>query len=138
MKINSIAELTVWQRSHELALLVYRVTAAFPKSEMFGVVSQLRRAAAAVPANIAQGYGPRTTGELLRSLQIAAGEMEEVRYFLILSRDLKYFPLPQFEEASQMCDSVGQLISALGRSLKARTAGKTVFTSHESRVTSHG
>jgi four helix bundle protein len=87
---------------------------------MFGIVSQVRHASSSVPANIAQGYRRRTTGELLRSLQIAAGEMEEVRYFLILSRDLSYLDVVRFDEASQICDSVGQLISALGRSLKAR------------------
>ena len=84
------------------------------------MVSQLRRASASVPANIAQGFGRRTTRELLRYLQIAAGEMEEVRYFLILSRDLGYITRPRFEEASALCDSVGQLINALGRSLKER------------------
>ena len=124
MKINSFTELTVSQRSHELALLVYTLTANFPRSESFGIVSQMRRASTAVPANIAQGFGRRTTGKLLRSLQIAAGEMEEVRYFLILSRDLNYVAAPRFEEASQLCDSVGQLLNALGRSLKARRMGK--------------
>ena len=123
MKINSFTELTVWQRSHELALLVYRLTAGFPKWETFGVVSQLRRASAAVPANIAQGFGRRTTGELLRSLQIASGELQEVRYFLMLSRDLKYLPADRFEEASKLCDSAGQLASALGRSLKDKRTG---------------
>jgi len=91
---------------------------------MFGITSQLRRASASVAANIAEGFGRRTTRELLRSLQIAAGEMEETRYFLILSRDLKYIGRPDFDQASAMCDSVGQLINALGRSLKAR-AGAT-------------
>ena len=71
----------------------------------------------------------------MRSLQIAAGEAEEVRYFLILSRDLNYMAVPCFEEASQMCDSVAQLISALGRSLRSR--GLKKFTSYESRVTGH-
>jgi four helix bundle protein len=123
VKINSFTELTVWQRAHELALLVYKLTASFPRSELFGVVSQLRRASASVPANIAEGFGRRTTRELLRSLQIAAGELEETRYFLILSRDLGYVAGPRFEEGRMLCDSVGQLISALGRSLKRRMAG---------------
>ena len=120
MKIKSFSELTVWQRSHELALMVYKLTASFPRSELFGMVSQLRRASASVPANIAQGFGRRTTRELLRSLQIASGEMEETRYFLILSRDLGYVGGPAFDRAFALCDSVGQLINALGRSLKKR------------------
>jgi four helix bundle protein len=123
VKINSFTELTVWQRAHELVLLVYKLTATFPKPELFGMVSQLRRASASVPANIAEGFGRRTTRELLRSLQIAAGELEETRYFLILGRDLGYVTAPRFEEGRVLCDSVGQLINALGRSLKRRVVG---------------
>jgi four helix bundle protein len=121
VKIKSFTELTVWKRAHELALTVYRLTASFPRSELFGVVSQLRRASTSVAANIAEGFGRRTTRELLRSLQIAAGEMEETRYFLILSRDLGYIQAPEFERAWALCDSVGQLINALGRSLKRKS-----------------
>jgi len=91
---------------------------------MFGVTSQVRRASASVAANIAQGFGRRTTRELLRSLQIAAGEMEETRYFLILSRDLGYLDRAEFDRVSELCDSVGQLINALARSLKARSIGE--------------
>jgi four helix bundle protein len=120
VKIKSFTDLTVWQRAHELSLLVYKVTAGFPRREMFGVVSQLRRAAVSVPANIAQGFGRRTTRELLRSLQIAAGELEEVRYFLILSHDLGYAEQNAFVAGVKLCDSVAQLLNALGRSLKQR------------------
>jgi four helix bundle protein len=123
VKINSFTELTVWQRAHELVLLVYKLTASFPTSELFGMASQLRRASASVPANIAEGFGRRTTKELLRSLQTAAGELEETRYFLILSHDLGYVAAPRFEEGCVLCDSVGQLINALGRSLKRRIVG---------------
>ena len=123
MKINSFTELTVWQIAHDLVLLVYKLTASFPRSELLGMVSQLCRASASVPANIAGGFGRRTTKELLRSLQIAAGELEETRYFLILSRDLGYVAAPRFEEGRVLCDSVGQLINALGRSLKRRVVG---------------
>jgi len=121
VKINSFTDLTVWQRAHELSLMVYKLTANFPRSEMFGIVSQLRRASSSVAANIAEGFGRRTTRELLRSLQISAGELAETRYFIILSRDLGYLAAPAFEGSSELCDSVGQLINALGRSLRART-----------------
>ena len=122
MKIRTFSELTVWQRSHKLTLLIYKLTAEFPRSERFGFVSQLRRSSASVPANIAQGFGRRTTRELLRSLQIASGELEETRYFLILSRDLGYVPELAFNRSREMCESVGQVISALGRALKKRIA----------------
>lgn len=107
-----------------MSLAVYKLTTDFPRKEMFGVTSQVRGASASVAANIAQGFGRRTTRELLRSLQIAAGEMEETRYFLILSRDLGYLAKPDFDRVSGLCDSIGQLINALGRSLKAQPGRK--------------
>ena len=108
----------VWQRAHELTLETYRLTEKFPRSERFGIVSQLRRAAASVAANIAEGFGLRTTKELLRCLQISRGELEETQYFFILSRDLGHISATEFEGMNGRCDSVGQLINALGRSLK--------------------
>jgi len=120
VKINRFSDLTVWQRAHELTLETYRLTAKFPRSEQFGIVSQLRRSAASVSANIAEGFGRRTTKELLRCLQISRGELEETRYFMILSRDLSYISAEEFGSMNDHCDSVGQLINALGRSLKNR------------------
>jgi len=120
VKINRFSDLTVWQKAHELTLATYQLTEKFPRSEQFGIVSQMRRSAASVSANIAEGFGRRTTKELLRCLQISRGELEETRYFLILSRDLKYLPPSEFESMNNRCDSVGQLINALGRSLKER------------------
>ena len=120
MKINRFSELTVWQKAHELTLATYKLTEKLPRSEQYGIVSQLRRSAASVSANIAEGFGRRTTKELLRCLQISRGELEETRYFLILSRDLLHISPAEFESMNGRCDSVGQLINALGRSLKNR------------------
>jgi four helix bundle protein len=118
VKINRFSDLTVWQKAHSLTLAAYRLTASFPRAEQFGIVSQLRRSAASVSANIAEGFGRRTTKELLRCLQISRGELEETRYFLILRRDLGYIPASDFETMNGRCDSVAQLINALGRFLK--------------------
>jgi four helix bundle protein len=123
VKIEKFTDLTVWQKAHELTLLVYRVTERFPAREKFGITSQIRRAAASPAANIAEGFGRRTTAELLRSLQIARGELEETRYFLILSRDLGYVSPADFEAGTRCCDSVGKLINALATSLKKRASG---------------
>jgi four helix bundle protein len=120
VKINRFSDLTVWQKAHELTLAIYKVTEKFPRSEQFGIVSQMRRSAASVSANIAEGFGRRTTKELLRCLQISRGELEETRYFLILSRDLHHIPAAEYENMYNLCDSVGQLINALGRALKNR------------------
>ena len=120
MRIEKFTDLTVWQKAHEVTLLVYRATESFPDQERFGVVAQIRRSAASVAANIAEGFGRRTTRELLRSLQIARGETEETRYFSILSRDLGYLKQDDFNRLTEGCDSVGRLINALMTSLKQR------------------
>lgn len=132
MRIKSFEELEVWQKAHELTLFIYRLTKSFPPEEQFGLVSQLRRASSAVAANIAEGFGRRTTKELLRSLRIANGEAEETRYFSRLSRDLTYMSQQEFDKVNHLCTSVSQLLSALGRSLQ-NSASRV--TSNQSRVT---
>lgn len=82
--------LKVWRDSHALTLSIYRITAGFPKTEVYGLTSQLRRAAASVPANIAEGCGRKTSAEFARFLQIAMGSASEVEYHLLLARDLQY------------------------------------------------
>ena len=128
--LKSFKELEVWQRAHALVLQTYRVTTGFPDREKYGVVSQVRRSTASIPANIAEGFGRRTTKELLQFLANANGSLEETRYFLILSRDLGYLKDQDFQEMEIDCSSVAQMIAALGRSLKARLAGV-----HGSRAT---
>jgi four helix bundle protein len=122
VKIERFSDLVVWKEAHKLTLAVYNLTAMFPERERFGIVSQVRRSAASLCANIAEGYGRRTTKELLRSLQISRGELEETRYFFILGRDLGFVATQDFERLNSQCDVVGKLISALARSLRARLA----------------
>ena len=131
--LKSFRELEVWQKAHGLVLATYRLTDTFPDRERFGIVSQIRRSAASVPANIAEGFGRRTTKELLQFLTNANGSLEETRYFFILGRDLGYLKNEDFEDMEKQCSSVGQMIGALGRSLKSRLAGV-----QGSRDTSHG
>jgi four helix bundle protein len=135
MKVKSFEELTVWQEAHKLALNVYKVTMKFPAVERFGIVSQIRRASSAVPANIAEGFGRATTRELLRCLQIARGELEETRYFALLSRDLGYITSEDCKNLGERCNSVARLINALGSSLKRRLESRPGLVSPP--VTSH-
>src|SRR6202158_1041756 len=132
MKVKSFEDPTVWQEAHKLTLEVYKMTVRFPGTEKYGIVSQLRRCSSAVPANIAEGFGRATTRELLRCLQIARGELEETRYFVLLSRDLGYVTSQDCESVGQCCNSIGRLINALGSSLKRRLA-----LGLESPVTNH-
>jgi four helix bundle protein len=79
--LKSFRELEVWQKAHSLVLEIYRVTARFPDSEKYGIVSQLRRAAMSIPANIAEGFGRRGTKEFLQCLAIGNGSLEETRFY---------------------------------------------------------
>lgn len=90
-------ELLVWQKAHALTLKVFDVTRAYPREERFGLAAQTRGAAASVPANISEGCGKRTRGQLRASLDIAGGSLNELHYWLILGRDLGYLPEPSFE-----------------------------------------
>ena len=132
MKVKSFEDLTVWQEAHRLTLEVYHLTVKFPGAEKYGIVSQLRRSSSSVPANIAEGFGRGTTKELLRCLQISRGELEETRYFILLSRDLGYVTPQDCKSIGEHCNRVGRLINALGSSLKRRLAQvrETPVTSH--------
>lgn len=96
MKIKSFQDLNIWQEAHRLALEVYRITKLFPKEEIYGLISQLRRAAISIPSNIAEGMGRNTTKELLNFIYNARGSLSEVLYYLILSKDLGYINLINF------------------------------------------
>jgi len=106
VKLKSFTELTVWQKVRALALMIFCFTGKYPRSDQFGIVAQVRRSAASVTANIAEGFGRATTRELLRSLQIARGELEETRSFMLLSLDLGRISQEEFDGVNAHCDSV--------------------------------
>ena len=89
-QVKRFQDLEVWQRAHQLVLAVYRVTKGFPPDERYGLVSQMRRAAVSVPANIAEGFKRRGRAEKIRFYNISESSLEEVKYYFILSRDLGY------------------------------------------------
>jgi len=89
-KAKRFSDLIVWQKAHQFVLDVYRLSSEFPKTEIYGLTSQIRRAAVSVPGNIAEGFRKQTNPEKLRFLNIAQGSLEECRYYLILIRDLGY------------------------------------------------
>jgi four helix bundle protein len=87
---NSFRDLIVWRKAHQLVIMVYQCTADFPKGEVYGLASQMRRAAVSIPANIAEGFRRRGKADKVRFLNIAEGSLEECRYYFILSADLNY------------------------------------------------
>lgn len=95
-------KIKAWELAHRLTLDVYRITLKFPQAEQYGLVSQLRRAATSVPANIAEGSGRTTDKEFLRFLDIALGSLKETEYFLQLANDLNYLDETDWKHLGQM------------------------------------
>ena len=87
---KNFQDLVVWQKAHQFVLSVYLYSEYFPKSELYGLTSQLRRSAVSIPANIAEGFKKKTRPDKARYLNIAQGSLEESRYYLILAKDLGY------------------------------------------------
>ena len=87
---RKFTDLLVWQKAHTFVMSIYRMSEQFPKSEMYGLTSQLRRAGVSIPANIAEGFGKPTIKDKLRFLGYSKGSLEECRYYLILAKDLGY------------------------------------------------
>ena len=113
---KTFEDLILWQKAHSLVLNIYTLTHAFPKPEVFGLTSQMRRAAISVPANIAEGFKKRGKADKVRFLNIAQGSLEEVRYYLILAKDLGYgdpsFCLSLLEEVSKLLEGYSSSILA--------------------------
>ena len=111
-------KLEAWQKSHAIALRTYAITANFPKSELFGLTSQMRRAAVSMPANIAEGCY-RGQRSLAHSLQVALGSAGELEYFIILSTDLELLPQPDRNTFAAEISDVKAVITGLLKSVKA-------------------
>lgn len=90
MPATTFEDLEMWQAAHRWVLDIYRMTKHFPREELFGLTSQLRRAAVSVPANVAEGFGKRGRADKIRYYNIAQGSLNECRYYLLLTRDLEY------------------------------------------------
>lgn len=118
--MQDFRNLEVWQKAHELTLAIYRLTKAFPDDERFGLTSQLRRSAASIGANLAEGCGRGTDAEFARHVQIAMGSASEVEYHLLLGRDLTYLHANQYLELQEEVTRVKRMLSSLLKTLNAR------------------
>jgi four helix bundle protein len=114
MKAKSFEDLLVWQKAHAYALDLYKMTECFPKSELFGLTAQMRRAAISVPANIVEGFKKRTPREKNRVLNVAQGSLEESQYYLTLANDLNYTDpcayRPRLDEVSKTLEAYIRVI----------------------------
>lgn len=107
---NGYKKLTVYNKADELVLAIYGVTRKFPKDELFGLVSQMRRSAVSVPANIVEGYGRNTEKDKLQFYYIARGSLNELEYYIDLSCKLKYIDDKERSELVDMRNMVGKLL----------------------------
>src|SRR6476646_104025 len=105
-------DLRVWVKAYELTLNVYKKSREFPKEEMYGLTSQLRRAASSVGANIAEGCGRRSDPEMRRFLQIARGSTNEVEYHLLLARDLQFLSADEFKNLEAMVLEIQRMLAS--------------------------
>jgi four helix bundle protein len=117
--VRSFRDLTVWHKAHQLTLGVYLATTPFPKDELYGLTSQLRRAASSVPANIAEGCGRGSTADFVRFLHIAAGSASELEYHLVLAHDLKLLNELDYLKLDQSVTEVKRMLSKLTQKLIA-------------------
>ncbi len=116
MKAKKSEDLEVWKKAHGLVLEVYSITSHFPSGEKFGLVSQMRRAAVSIPANIAEGFTKRTLRDKSNFYNVAQASLEELRYYLILSKDLKY--LEDNQRLINKVEEVGRMLYGLIKSLQ--------------------
>jgi four helix bundle protein len=116
-KIKSFRDLEIWQEAHSLALEVYRITKDFPKEEIYGLTSQIRRAASSVAACIVEGHSRNTTKEFMKFLYDARASAAETEYHLLLSKDLNYLSVEIYEKLSSRYQVLGRRINALINSL---------------------
>ncbi|RZN38291.1 MAG: four helix bundle protein [Methanophagales archaeon ANME-1-THS] len=105
----------VWQKAHQLVLEVYRITKEYPQEEKFALVSQMRRAAVSVPANITEGFRKRGIRDKLKFYNIAQGSLDELNYYIILSKDLDY--IHDNEHILEQIEEVAKLLSGLINSI---------------------
>jgi four helix bundle protein len=123
--MQNFRELKVWQNAHELTLAVYQVTASFPRHELFGLTSQLRRSCSSIAANLAEGCGRNGDAEFARYCSIAMGSASETEYHLLLARDLKMIKPADYEELPGRVTELKRMLTGLNKKVRARIADRS-------------
>ena len=118
--MQDFRNLNVWKNAHTLVLGIYKATKPFPKQEMFGLTSQIQRAAVSIPANIAEGCGKSTDADFARYVQIAMGSSSELEYLLLLAHDLSYLSDGDYSNLQISLVQVRKMLNALLQTLKRK------------------
>jgi four helix bundle protein len=117
--MRDFREIKVWAKAHTLTLEIYRITSRFPREELYGLSSQLKRASASIPANIAEGFGRGGNAELARFLQIGMGSAYEVEYHILLARDLDFLSREIYDRLQSQIVEVKRMLAALLSKVRA-------------------
>lgn len=120
MKVSNYKELIVWQKAMDLAENVYKATSKFPKEEIYGLTSQIRRSAVSIPSNIAEGYSRNTRGEFIQFLGIAKGSLSELETQVLLSVRLGLIKDTESEIILNLCIEVSKILTVFKNKLKAQ------------------
>ena len=120
--MKSFRDLQVWEKSHQLTLAVYAATRTFPREELYGLTSQIRRACSSIPANIAEGCGRNGDNELRRFLEIAMGSASELEYHLLLAHDLKMLESDTYTQLNQQTCEIKRMLASFIQKLKGERA----------------
>jgi four helix bundle protein len=115
MSVKDFRELKVWERAHQMTLLAYKLTDRFPRHELFGLASQIRRCSSSIPANIAEGCGRVGNSEFHRFLQIACGSANELEYHFLLAKDLGFLAEPDYLAVQRQLLDLKRMLVALTR-----------------------
>jgi four helix bundle protein len=117
--MKNFRDLVVWEKAHRLTLVSYKTTATFPREETYGLTSQIRRCAASIAANIAEGCGRRGNGEFGRFLTIAAGSASELEYHYLLAHDLQFLKTSDYNELVKSVVEIKRMLASLIRKVEA-------------------
>jgi four helix bundle protein len=123
-KVRSYQDLVAWQKAMELVTEIYRVSQKFPKEEVFGLTSQIRRAAVSIPSNIAEGRGKFSKGDFQYFLGHARGSLSEVETHILIARNLNYLTNTEIDHIMELAAEVGRLLNGLLAAIKKRSPDK--------------
>ncbi|MFN4212767.1 MAG: four helix bundle protein [Microgenomates group bacterium] len=118
MKIKAFTDLIAWQKAHQFVIKIYQIVSLFPKEELYGLSSQLKRAAISISSNIAEGFSRKTNKDKAQFYYIALGSLTEVQNLIFIARDLKLINKEHFEELAYFSIEISKLINSLIKNLK--------------------
>jgi len=123
-EIKTFEDLLVWQKAHKAVLNIYKLLEKFPKEEKYRIIDQLVRAVISIPTNISEGFGRYTSKDYIHFLIISRGSLSEVKYLILLSKDLKYITEIEYQELNNELSEIGKMLNGLIYSLR-KTIEKT-------------